>query len=85
MTSGGCFVTCHKVKFVVMLCYQESLDASVITMEHLKMAIKQIQPSEVHSYQKLSTKFQRAVRCCDIKDEFNDMPCDSRSTQFSIW
>ncbi|KAG4393591.1 hypothetical protein AAZX31_03G108000 [Glycine max] len=64
---------------------EESLDASVITMEHLKMAIKQIQPSEVHSYQKLSTKFQRAVRCCDIKDEFNDMPCDSRSTQFSIW
>ncbi|KAG4396164.1 hypothetical protein GLYMA_19G127101v4 [Glycine max] len=64
---------------------EERLDASVITMEHLKMAIKQIQPSEVHSYPKLSTKFQRAVHCCDIKDEFNDMQCDSRSTQFNIW
>ncbi|KHN08907.1 Calmodulin-interacting protein 111 [Glycine soja] len=64
---------------------EERLDASVITMEHLKMAIKQIQPSEVHSYQKLSTKFQRAVHCCYIKNEFNDMQCDSRSTQFNIW
>jgi len=50
-----------KVKFVLMLCYQESVDGSVISMEHLNMAIKQIQPSDVHSYQKLSTKFQRAV------------------------
>ncbi|RDY01976.1 Calmodulin-interacting protein 111, partial [Mucuna pruriens] len=64
---------------------EESLDASVITMKHLKMAIKQIQPSEVHSYQKLSTKFQRAVYCCDMKDEFNHMQGDSRSTQFNIW
>ncbi|KAL2952489.1 hypothetical protein AAZX31_19G114100 [Glycine max] len=64
---------------------EERLDASVITMEHLKMAIKQIQPSEVHSYRKLSTKFQRAVHCCYIKNEFNDMQCDSRSTQFNIW
>nr|KYP64075.1 hypothetical protein KK1_018663 [Cajanus cajan] len=64
---------------------EESLDASVITMKHLKMAIKQIQPSEVQSYQKLSTKFQRAVHCCDIKDEFNHMQRDSRSTRFNIW
>ncbi|KAL2320617.1 hypothetical protein Fmac_029586 [Flemingia macrophylla] len=64
---------------------EESLDASVITMKHLKMAIKQMEPSEVQSYQMLSTKFQRAVYCCDIKDEFNDMQCDSRSTQFNIW
>ncbi|TKY62736.1 nucleoside-triphosphatase protein [Spatholobus suberectus] len=64
---------------------EESLDASVITMKHLKMSIKQIQPSEVQSYQKLSTKFQRAVHCCDIKDEFNHMQCDRRSTPFNIW
>ncbi|XP_027350489.1 calmodulin-interacting protein 111 isoform X2 [Abrus precatorius] len=52
---------------------EESLDASVITMMHLKMAIKQIQPSEVQTYQKLLAKFQRAVHCCDIEDEFNHM------------
>lgn len=64
---------------------EESLDASVITMKHLKMAIKQIRPSKIQSYQKLSTKFQRAVNCSDIIDEFNHMQCDSRSTQFNIW
>ncbi|BAT85091.1 Calmodulin-interacting protein [Vigna angularis] len=64
---------------------EESLDASVITMKHLKTAIKQIQPSDVHSYQKLSTKFQRAVHCSDIKDEFNPMQRDIKSTHFNIW
>ncbi|KAE9599743.1 putative ATPase, AAA-type, core, P-loop containing nucleoside triphosphate hydrolase [Lupinus albus] len=64
---------------------EESLSASVITMKHLKMAIKQVQPSEVQSYQKLSAKFQRAVHCCDIKDEFNHVQQKSRSTWFNIW
>ncbi|CAL0322909.1 unnamed protein product [Lupinus luteus] len=65
---------------------EESLNASVITMKHLKMAIKQVQPSEVQSYQKLSAKFQRAVHCCDIKeDEFNHVQQKSGSTWFNIW
>ncbi|KAK7336417.1 hypothetical protein VNO77_16958 [Canavalia gladiata] len=64
---------------------EESLDASVITVKHLKMAIKQIQPSEVHSYQKLSAKFQRAVHCCDVKDELSHMHSNSASAWFNIW
>ncbi|XP_061372359.1 calmodulin-interacting protein 111 isoform X2 [Gastrolobium bilobum] len=63
---------------------EESLDASVITTKHLKMAIEQVQPSEVQSYQKLSATFQRAVHCCDIKDEINPMQCNSGSTLFNI-
>ncbi|ESW34045.1 hypothetical protein PHAVU_001G119600 [Phaseolus vulgaris] len=64
---------------------EESLDASVITMKHLKMAIERIQRSDVHSYQKLSTKFQRAVHSCYIKDELNDMQCDTKPIQFNVW
>ncbi|KAL6969747.1 hypothetical protein U1Q18_029457 [Sarracenia purpurea var. burkii] len=37
---------------------EESFDASSITMEHLKAAIKQVEPSEIESYQELSVKFQ---------------------------
>ncbi|XP_050245167.1 calmodulin-interacting protein 111 isoform X2 [Quercus robur] len=40
---------------------EECLNASEITMEHLKTAIKQVQPSEIQSYEELSGKFQRLV------------------------
>ncbi|XP_075638576.1 calmodulin-interacting protein 111 isoform X4 [Castanea sativa] len=40
---------------------QECLNASEITMEHLKAAIRQVQPSEIQSYEELSGKFQRLV------------------------
>ncbi|MED6160889.1 hypothetical protein PIB30_055491 [Stylosanthes scabra] len=61
---------------------EENLGASVITMKHLKKAINQGQPSEVQSYQKLSAKFQRAVRSCDIN--LDDMPHKSGYTSFNI-
>ncbi|MED6134520.1 hypothetical protein PIB30_037733 [Stylosanthes scabra] len=62
---------------------EENLGASVITMKHLKKAINQGQPSEVQSYQKLSAKFQRAVRSCDI-NEVDHMPHKSGYTSFNI-
>ncbi|KAL4607388.1 hypothetical protein ACB092_09G170200 [Castanea dentata] len=40
---------------------EECLNASEITMEHLKAAIRQVQPSEIQSYEELSGKFQRLV------------------------
>ncbi|XP_058749228.1 calmodulin-interacting protein 111 [Vicia villosa] len=40
---------------------EENFDASVVKMKHFKIAIEQVQPTEVQSYQKLSEKFQRAV------------------------
>lgn len=63
---------------------EESLDSSAITMKHLKTAIKQVQPTEIQSYQQLSAKFQRAVGTCDVKREGGNMQCSSRSTWFCI-
>ncbi|XP_009773790.1 calmodulin-interacting protein 111 isoform X4 [Nicotiana tabacum] len=48
---------------------EESLDASEITMKHLKAAIRQVPPSEVHSYQELSNRFQRLVHSNSVKDD----------------
>ncbi|XP_057738710.1 calmodulin-interacting protein 111 isoform X2 [Arachis stenosperma] len=62
---------------------EENLGASVISMKHLKKAINQVQPSEVQSYQKLSAKFQRAVRSCDT-NELDHMPHKSGYTSFNV-
>ncbi|KAA8519568.1 hypothetical protein F0562_013808 [Nyssa sinensis] len=64
---------------------EESLDNSEITMEHLKTAIKQVQPSKVQSYQELSTKFQRLVCSSATKDELPCQPCSSRSNWIPFW
>lgn len=68
---------------------EERLDASEITMEHLKSAMKQVQPSAVESYQELSAKFQRLVLSATSNDECSSLlkaegtivsqPCSSRS------
>ncbi|KAJ0043373.1 hypothetical protein Pint_18486 [Pistacia integerrima] len=44
-----------------ILAIEDNIDASEITMEHLRTAIKQVQPSEIQSYKELSDKFQRLV------------------------
>ncbi|XP_045793727.1 calmodulin-interacting protein 111-like [Trifolium pratense] len=41
---------------------EESFDASVVTMKHFKMAIEQVQLSEIQFYQKFSATFHRGVR-----------------------
>lgn len=51
----------HICRQAALAALEENFDASVVTMKHFKMAIKQVQPSEFQSYQKLSAKFQRAV------------------------
>ncbi|KAK4281981.1 hypothetical protein QN277_013417 [Acacia crassicarpa] len=63
---------------------EESLKASAITMKHLKTAIKQVQPTEIQSYQQLSAKFQRAVSTSVIKHEASSMQCSNRSTWPSV-
>lgn len=57
-TGADISLICRQSAFAAM---EESFDASVVTMKHLKMAIEQVQPSEYQSYQKLSAKFQRVV------------------------
>ncbi|KAJ6700167.1 hypothetical protein OIU79_013245 [Salix purpurea] len=62
---------------------EENIDASEVSMQHLKMAIQQVQPMEINSYQDLSAKFQRLVRSSD-KDELGNQECVSRSNSFSV-
>ncbi|KAF9679513.1 hypothetical protein SADUNF_Sadunf06G0022700 [Salix dunnii] len=62
---------------------EENIDASEVSMQHLKMAIQQVQPMEINSYQDLSAKFQRLVRSSD-KDELGNQECESRSNSFSV-
>ncbi|XP_057503383.1 calmodulin-interacting protein 111 isoform X2 [Actinidia eriantha] len=76
---------------------EESLDASSITMEHLKAAIKQVQPSEIESYQELTEKFERLVLSSAKTDDFGDQlgssktddlrdqPCSRKSYWKSFW
>ncbi|KAJ6741654.1 AAA-FAMILY ATPASE [Salix viminalis] len=62
---------------------EENIDASEVSMQHLKMAVQQVQPMEINSYQDLSAKFQRLVRSSD-KDELGNQECVSRSNSFSV-
>ncbi|KAL6337620.1 hypothetical protein AAG906_037213 [Vitis piasezkii] len=64
---------------------EDNLDASEITMEHLKTAIRQVQPSELQSYQELSTKFQRLVHSSDKRDESGLPLRSSKSTWMPLW
>ncbi|XP_059637434.1 calmodulin-interacting protein 111-like isoform X1 [Cornus florida] len=58
---------------------EENLDTSEITVEHLKSAIEQVFPSEIQSYQELSTKFQRLVHSSATRDEVGYQPYSSKS------
>lgn len=64
---------------------EESLDASNIRMEHLRMALKQVQPSEIQSYEELSVKFQRLVHTSAKTEGLADEPCSRRSNWKSFW
>ncbi|KAI3665254.1 hypothetical protein L6452_43878 [Arctium lappa] len=48
---------------------EEKLDALEVTMEHLRSAIQQVQPSDVDSYEELTEKFQRLVSAATPKDD----------------
>ncbi|XP_038718921.1 calmodulin-interacting protein 111-like isoform X2 [Tripterygium wilfordii] len=63
---------------------EESIDASEVTMQHLKAAIRQVEPSELHSYEELSVKFQRLVRSSARGDALKDDQFCSRSNEFSM-
>jgi hypothetical protein len=65
---------------------QECLDASEITMKHLKTAIEQVKPSGIQSYEELSAKFQRLVHSSATERElgFQQHP-PRKSNWFPIW
>lgn len=43
-------------------------------MEHLKAGIRQVQPSNVQTYENLSTKFQRLVHSTAKENDFESEP-----------
>lgn len=65
---------------------EECLDASEITMKHLKTAIEQVKPSGIQSYEELSAKFQRLVHSSATERElgFQQHP-PRKSNWFPIW
>ncbi|KAL5732649.1 hypothetical protein ACOSP7_032004 [Xanthoceras sorbifolium] len=62
---------------------EENLDSSEITMQHLRTASRQVQPSDIQSYKELSTKFQRFVQSSATEDRSGYQKCSSRSAW--IW
>lgn len=67
------------------LFYQENLSASEITMEHLRVGIQQVQPSDVRVYEKLSTKFQRLVHSTAKEDDLGGTLFSNKPIQNSLW
>uniref|UniRef100_A0A2P2LBL1 Calmodulin-interacting protein 111-like n=1 Tax=Rhizophora mucronata TaxID=61149 RepID=A0A2P2LBL1_RHIMU len=53
-------------------------------MEHLKSAIRQVQPTDIQSYEELSAKFQRLVHSRH-KEGLRFQNCSNRSNWFSLW
>ncbi|KAL6582570.1 hypothetical protein OROMI_006584 [Orobanche minor] len=49
---------------------EENHDALEITMEHLRCAIEQVQPSDLESYEELTGKYQRLVSAVTPEDLF---------------
>ncbi|KAF2291024.1 hypothetical protein GH714_018901 [Hevea brasiliensis] len=63
---------------------EECVDASEVTMQHLKTAITQVQPSQVQSYEDLSAKFQRLVHSNHGHDELQMQDSSGGSIWFPI-
>ncbi|KAM7271714.1 hypothetical protein ACFE04_030928 [Oxalis oulophora] len=66
---------------------EESLDASEITMQHLRAAIRQVQPSGILPYQELSAKFQRLVHsgAKEDSDQPRNPQISSHSNSTPMW
>ncbi|KAK6942139.1 ATPase, AAA-type, core [Dillenia turbinata] len=64
---------------------EESLDAVQVTMEHLRTAIGKVSPSQVHSFEELSEKFQRLVHSSARSKELEDQTCSSVSNSIPSW
>ncbi|XP_021643654.2 calmodulin-interacting protein 111 isoform X1 [Hevea brasiliensis] len=63
---------------------EECIDASEVTMQHLKTVITHVQPSRVQSYQDLSAKFQRLVHSNHGHDELQMQDSSTGSIWFPI-
>ncbi|KAJ4822841.1 hypothetical protein Tsubulata_026095 [Turnera subulata] len=63
---------------------RKAIDALEVKMKHLRNAIGQVHPAEVHSHRELSAKFQRLVHS-EYEDRVEYQQCSSGSTWHPIW
>lgn len=75
----------HVCRAAALLAMEENLEASEIQMDHLTAAIKQVQPSEIDSYEELSQKFQRLVSSSAKLDRSGDQLCSRGSNRACFW
>lgn len=54
-------------------------------MEHLKVGIQQVQPSDVRMYEKLSTKFQRLVHSTAKEEDLGSEHCYNERSHIALW
>lgn len=54
-------------------------------MEHLKAGIQQVEPSNVHMYENLSTKFQRLVHSTAKEDDSDSEPYPIEPSHVTLW
>ncbi|XP_041024643.1 calmodulin-interacting protein 111 isoform X2 [Juglans microcarpa x Juglans regia] len=80
-TGADISLTCREAAVVAI---EECHDASEISMQHLRTAIRQVQPSEIHSYEELSAKFQRLVHSAATEKELLIQQYSSKSNRFPI-
>ncbi|KZV47567.1 calmodulin-interacting protein 111-like [Dorcoceras hygrometricum] len=59
--------------------------APEITMEHLKAGIKQVQPSDMQTYDELSLRFQRLVHATSEEDNSICEPISSKQSPIPFW
>lgn len=70
---------------LLSLINQENIDASEITMEHLKASIGNVEPSDIHTFQELSAKFQRLVSSDATEDVLVHQDRPRQSNRFHLW
>ncbi|OVA19429.1 AAA+ ATPase domain [Macleaya cordata] len=64
---------------------EESREISEISMAHFKTALGRVQPSEVHSYQEFSKKFQRLICSGATRDDMESQASPSSSSHLTFW
>ncbi|KAL6522963.1 hypothetical protein OROHE_016469 [Orobanche hederae] len=64
---------------------EENHDALEITMEHLRCAIEQVQPSDLESYEELTGKYQRLVSAVTPEDDTSLDHCSKKLATQPPW
>ncbi|KAL7138315.1 hypothetical protein ABFS83_10G154600 [Erythranthe nasuta] len=82
-TGADISLVCRQAAVTAM---EENIDASEITTEHLKVGIKQVNPSDVGTYDELTEKFQRLVHSTAKEDHLGgETSLSIQPSHKSLW